>query len=139
MFFLYLVDLLRIEGHGSLDDRYNVIVDIIKMLKYAESIVNKTTEYDIGLSEIGKICRNLNSKYSYKICLFCNFLPKTINNVKKDPTQNKDMLEYLKVTIKNCKIMLRAITELQNQIRNSGLIQTKQIYSIESDTLNKTF
>ena len=37
MFFLYLVDLLRIEGHGSLDDRYNVIVDIIKMLKYAES------------------------------------------------------------------------------------------------------
>ena len=140
LFFLYLVDLLRIEGHGTLEDRYNILVDIVKIEKLLNKILKEKSSYDIHMNEIGKLSRNLSSKYNYKLCHFSEVLAKLMIRIKEDnKLDNKDFKDFLKVCNKNCKVLMKSITELQGQIRNSGLVTTKQIYSIESDTVNKTF
>ena len=140
LFFLYLVDLLRIEGHGTLEDRHDIVSNVVKIEKLINKILKDNSSYDIQMNEVGKISRNLTSKYNYKLCSFGEVLAKILERVKEDNNLNSsDFKDFLKVCNKNCKVLMRSITELQGQIRNSGLITTKQIYSIETDTVNKTF
>ena len=140
LFFLYLVDLLRIEGHGNLEDRYNIIVDIVKTLKLLNKILKDISSYDIHMNEIGKISRNITSKYNYKLCNFSEALVQITDRTKEDnKLEEANIKDFFKICIKNCKVIMKSITELQGQIKNNGLMSTKQIYSIEPDTVNKLF
>ena len=81
------------------------------------------------INEVGKINRDITSKYNYKIGLFPQKLVSILSSKNIESGNNSvQFKQFLKLCYRNCKILMKSINEIKINIKNSGLISEKQLY-----------